>query len=85
MRMSLRLVVAVLAAALALLVAYAHSLAYLGFVLATALFVPACLALLGARGMVRLAIAGMTVSIAVFVIFGFILRVDLPVGRLFVG
>ena len=48
----------VVGAALALLVAYTHSLAYLGFLLATALFVPACLALLGGRDLVRLAVAG---------------------------
>jgi putative tricarboxylic transport membrane protein len=75
----------VLGAALALLVVYAHALAYLGFLLATALFVAACLALLGLRSPARIAIAASLVSVIVFAVFGFILRVDLPVGRIFVG
>jgi putative tricarboxylic transport membrane protein len=75
----------VLGAALALLVAYAHALAYLGFLVATALFVAACLALLDQRSPVCIAIAASLVSVIVFAVFGFILRVDLPVGRVFVG
>ena len=68
----------VLGAALALLLVYTHGMARLGFVTATALFVAACLALLGARGLVRLATAGVVASAAIFVIFGLVLGVDLP-------
>ena len=71
-----------LAASVVLLVAYAHSLARLGFLVATALFVAAALALLGERGLVRLALAGVAVSVAVFVLFGLVLGVDLPKGLL---
>jgi putative tricarboxylic transport membrane protein len=73
----------VLGAALALLLAYTHSLAQLGFVAATALFLAVCLALLGERGFVRLAVAGIVASLAFFLIFGMLLGVDLPKGRLF--
>ncbi|HEX7125322.1 MAG TPA: tripartite tricarboxylate transporter TctB family protein [Thermodesulfobacteriota bacterium] len=74
-----------LAATLALLVAYARSLEWIGFPLATVLFVGACLALLGARGLARFVVAGIAVSLAVTVIFGRLLGVDLPAGRLFGG
>jgi putative tricarboxylic transport membrane protein len=74
-----------LGASLVLLVAYTLSLARLGFLVATALFVPACLALLGTRGLVRLTLAGVAVSVAVFVLFGLVLGVDLPKGRLLAG
>jgi putative tricarboxylic transport membrane protein len=73
----------VLGASLALLVAYTHSLAWLGFLAATALFIAVCLALLGERGVVRLAVAGVLASLVIFVIFGLVLGVDLPKGRLF--
>jgi putative tricarboxylic transport membrane protein len=75
----------VLGAALALLVVYAHALAYLGFLLATALFTAACLALLGQRSPARIAIAASLVSAIVFAVIGILLRVDLPLGRIFVG
>jgi putative tricarboxylic transport membrane protein len=75
----------VLGAALALLVLYTQSLAWLGFILTTAVFIPACLALLGERGLARLAAAGIVASIAIFLIFGLVLGVDLPTGRLFAG
>ena len=75
----------VLGAALALLGVYTHSLTAFGFLLATTLFVAVCLALLGKRGLVRLSLAGLAVSIAVFVLFGLVLGVDLPKGRLFAG
>jgi hypothetical protein len=73
----------VLGAALALLLVYTHSLARLGFLVATALFITVCLALLGERGLVRLAVAGIVASLAIFLIFGMLLGVDLPRGRLF--
>ena len=73
----------VLGAALALLLVYTHSLARIGFLVATALFIAVCLALLGERGLVRLAVAGIVASLAIFVIFGMLLGVDLPKGRLF--
>ena len=73
----------VLAAALLLLIAYTHSLAWLGFVLATALFVAVCLTLLGERRLVRLALTGIVASLMIFVIFGLGLGVDLPKGWLF--
>ena len=73
----------VLGAALALLLVYTHSLARLGFLVATALFIAVCLALLGERGLVRLAVAGIVASVAIFLIFGMLLGVDLPKGRLF--
>jgi putative tricarboxylic transport membrane protein len=75
----------VLGAALALLVVYTHSLARVGFLIATALFVATCLALLGRRGLLQLAAAGIAVSVGIFVIFGLLLGVDLPKGRLFAG
>jgi putative tricarboxylic transport membrane protein len=75
----------VLGAAVALLAAYTQGLAQLGFVLATALFVAICLALLGERGPVRLGVAGVAVSLAIFIIFGLLLGVDLPKGPFFAG
>ncbi|HEY8370646.1 MAG TPA: tripartite tricarboxylate transporter TctB family protein [Thermodesulfobacteriota bacterium] len=75
----------VLAVALALLVAYARSLEWIGFSLATVLFVAACLALLGVRSLARLVVTGIAVSLAVTVVFGRLLGVDLPAGRLFGG
>ena len=75
----------VLGTALTLLVVYTQSLARVGFLLATTLFVAACLALLGQRGLVRLAAAGIAVSLTLFVIFGWGLGVDLPRGRLLAG
>jgi putative tricarboxylic transport membrane protein len=75
----------VLGAILALLVAYTDGLGRLGFLPTTALFVTLCLALLGKRGPVRLMAAGVAVSLAIFVIFGLALGVDLPKGRLFAG
>ena len=72
----------VLGAVLALLIVYTHSLARLGFLAATALFIAVCLALLGERGLVRLAVAGIVASVAIFLIFGLVLGVDLPKGRL---
>jgi putative tricarboxylic transport membrane protein len=75
----------VLGAALALLVVYAHALAYVGFLLATGVFVAACLALLGQRSPVRIAVAASLVAVIVFAVFGFLLRVDLPLGSIFVG
>ena len=67
--------------AFALLVAYAFALAYLGFLLATILLVPALLVLLGPRDIRRVSLSAVAVSGAVFVIFGKLLGVDLPVGR----
>ncbi len=75
----------VLAAALALLLVYVHTLEWTGFALATAAFVPACLALLGARGALRLAVAGVAASLVASLVFGRLLGVDLPAGRLFTG
>ena len=72
-------------AALALLVAYAISLDYLGFFVATALFVVASLMLLGTRGPVRLALSGVAISGGILMIFGVLLRVSLPAGTLFGG
>lgn len=72
-----------LGATIALLLAYVHGIGWLGFPLATTLFVVACLALLGARGWPRLVLAGVTVSLVVTVAFGRLLGVDLPSGRLF--
>ena len=62
-----------------------YGLDRLGFIAATALFVPACLALLTERGLLRLTGAAIAVSIAVFVLFGLVLGVDLPKGRLLSG
>ena len=75
----------VLGAAVALLAAYTHGLARLGFVAATALFVAVCLALLGERGLVRIGVAGVVASLAIFIIFGLLLGVDLPKGPFLAG
>jgi putative tricarboxylic transport membrane protein len=73
----------VLVAALALLVVYTHGLASIGFLVATALFIAVCLALLGERRLGRLAMASVVGSLVIFVVFGLVLGVDLPKGRLF--
>lgn len=72
--------------AFALLFAYSFALAYLGFLLATVVLVPALLILLGTRrAAMRIALSALVVSGAVFLIFGTLLGVDLPTGTFFGG
>lgn len=73
----------VLASAVLLLLAYVHGLEWLGFPLATTAFVAACLALLGMRSIWRLVAAGVAVSLVTSLVFGRLLGIDLPAGRLF--
>lgn len=72
-----------LGTAVLLLLAYVHGIEWLGFPLATALFVTANLVLLGTRGLPRLVVAGIAISLVVTLAFGRLLGVDLPAGRLF--
>lgn len=76
---------AVVWTAFALLVAYTFALAYLGFLLATVILVPALLALLGTRNVKGISFSAVAVSGAVFLIFGKLLGVDLPLGIVFGG
>jgi hypothetical protein len=71
--------------AFALLVAYTSALAYLGFLLATVVLVPALLVLLGTRDIKGISLSAVAVSGAVFLIFGKLLGVDLPSGIIFGG
>lgn len=71
--------------AFALLVAYTFALAYLGFLLATVILVPAMLLLLGTRDVKGISLSAVAVSGAVFLIFGKALGVDLPLGLVFGG
>ncbi|TCR63481.1 tripartite tricarboxylate transporter TctB family protein [Bosea sp. BK604] len=71
--------------AFVLLVAYTFALAYLGFPLATVILVPAMLLLLGTRDVKGISVSAVAVSGAVFLIFGKVLGVDLPLGLVFGG
>jgi putative tricarboxylic transport membrane protein len=60
------------------LVVYAMALAPLGYILATAAFVPACARALGSRSLVRDAIVGLIVAIVVYFFFTEVLEIRLP-------
>lgn len=72
-----------LAAALVLLVLYTQGIARLGFPVMTALFSAAFLVALGERGALRITAASLGISLVIYVLFGVLLGVDLPLGKVF--
>lgn len=70
---------------LALLVAYVVVIEWLGYLLATALYASATLAVLGGRGAGRLLAAGAAVAVVMTLLFGRLLGIDLPAGRFLGG
>jgi putative tricarboxylic transport membrane protein len=65
-----------------LLVVYAMTLAPLGYILATAVFVPACARALGSRSLLRDAVVGLSVAVAVYFFFTEVLEIRLPTAGL---
>jgi len=61
-----------------LLVVYALTLAPLGYILATTIFVPACARALGSRSIVRDAVVGLVVAIVIYFFFTEVLEIRLP-------
>jgi putative tricarboxylic transport membrane protein len=61
-----------------LLVIYAMLLAPLGYILATAVFVPACARALGSRSFVRDAAVGLIVALVIYLFFTEVLEIRLP-------
>jgi len=61
-----------------LLVVYALTLGPLGYILATAIFVPACARALGSRSLVRDAAVGLAVAIVIYFFFTEVLEIRLP-------
>jgi putative tricarboxylic transport membrane protein len=68
---------------MAAIAAYAFLLAWLGYILATALFMPVSSRLLGSTNLRRDAIAGVALGTVLYVGFTQFLGVRLPVGALF--
>ena len=65
-----------------LLVVYAFTLAPLGYILATAIFVPACARALGSRHLVRDALVGLIVAIIIYFFWTEVLEIRLPTAGL---
>jgi putative tricarboxylic transport membrane protein len=72
-------------AAFLLLMGYTFSLAWLGFVLATAVLVPMLLLLFGVRTIAAWVAPALLIPAAAYLFFDLILGVDLPAGVLFGG
>jgi putative tricarboxylic transport membrane protein len=67
---------------LAVLVGYALTLGFLGYVLATTLFIPLVARILGSRRPVRDVVVGVVLGIVVYIAFTQFLGVRLPAGLL---
>jgi putative tricarboxylic transport membrane protein len=65
-----------------LLVAYALTLDPLGYIVATAVFIPACARVLGSQSLVRDTVVGLAVSVVVYFFFTQVLEIRLPKGIL---
>jgi putative tricarboxylic transport membrane protein len=61
-----------------LLVVYAFTLDPLGYIVATAIFIPACARALGSRSLIRDAAVGLTVTLIVYFFFTEVLEIRLP-------
>ena len=61
-----------------LLVVYAFTLGPLGYIVATAIFVPACSRALGSQHLVRDAVVGLAVALVVYFFFTEVLEIRLP-------
>ncbi len=61
-----------------LLVAYALTLAPLGYILATAVFIPACARALGSKSLVRDTAVGLAVALVIYFFFTEVLEIRLP-------
>jgi len=67
----------------ALLLVYSMSLSYLGFYLASALFLPLAMVLLGAKKPLSICLTSAGVLLFVYLVFAKLLEVPLPEGSLF--
>ena len=65
-----------------LLVVYAFTLAPLGYILATGIFVPACARALGSRSLLRDAVVGLAVAIVIYLFWTEVLEIRLPTAGL---
>jgi putative tricarboxylic transport membrane protein len=65
-----------------LLVVYALTLDPLGYIVATAVFIPTCARVLGSKALVRDAAVGLAVSVVVYLFFTQVLEIRLPKGIL---
>jgi putative tricarboxylic transport membrane protein len=65
-----------------LLVVYAFTLDPLGYIVATAVFIPACARVLGSQSLVRDTSVGLAVSIVIYFFFTQVLEIRLPKGIL---
>ncbi|MFV2064293.1 MAG: tripartite tricarboxylate transporter TctB family protein [Chloroflexota bacterium] len=65
-----------------LLVVYALTLGPLGYILATAVFVPACARVLGSQSLLRDVAIGLGVAVVIFFFFTEVLEIRLPEGFL---
>ena len=70
------------AAVLAVLIAYAAAFRPVGYVVATALFLPAVAWILGSRQLLRDAVVAIAIAIGAFMVFTHLLNIDLPTGVL---
>lgn len=61
-----------------LLVVYALTLGPLGYIPATAIFVPACSRALGSRSLLRDAVVGLIVAVVIYFFFTEVLEIRLP-------
>lgn len=64
------------------LVIYAFALAPAGYIVATAVFVPACARMLGSRNLLRDSVIGLVMAVSIFAFFTRILGIRLPDGIL---